>query len=75
MEATIVEIMINEINNQGTVKRLSFMETFSLKQGINKLGHKGYKSICGEMLRLYQRTCFMPIIVAYLDPVYRQRAL
>ena len=33
MGATIMAIMINEINNQDTVKRKQFMERFSLKQG------------------------------------------
>ena len=32
MGATIMAIMINEINNQDTVKRKQFMERFSLKQ-------------------------------------------
>ena len=35
IEATIMAIMINEINNQDTVKRSSYMKKFSLKQGIN----------------------------------------
>ena len=52
MEATIVAIMINEINNQDTVKSSPFIETFSLKQGINKLVHKGYKKTYGGMLQL-----------------------
>ena len=32
MKAKMGEIIINEINNQDTVKGLSFLETFSLKQ-------------------------------------------
>ena len=39
-EATIIAIIINESNNQYTVKRSSLMETFILKQGINKFGQK-----------------------------------
>ena len=42
IEATIMEIMMNEINNQNTVKRSSFMEIFFLKQGINKFVQRGY---------------------------------
>ena len=33
MGATIMSIIINEINNQDTVKRKQFMERFSLKEG------------------------------------------
>ena len=40
METTMMEILINEINNQDTVKSSSFIKIFSLKQGINKFGHK-----------------------------------
>ena len=40
-EEKIMEMMINEINNEDTVKRSLFMETFSLQQGINKFGQKG----------------------------------
>ena len=58
MEATIVEIMINLINNQDTVKMPSFIETFSFKQGINKFGWKGYKATYGEMIQIHQITCF-----------------
>ena len=54
MEATIVEIMMYKINNQDTVKRSSFMETFSLKLGINKFCQKGYKSTCGEILQIHK---------------------
>ena len=35
-----MEIMINEDNNQYTVKRSSFIEKPSLKQGIKKFGQK-----------------------------------
>ena len=51
------------------------METFSLKQGINKLGQKEYEATYGEMLQLNQITCFKPIKVVYLDPRDRKRAL
>ena len=44
MEATLMSIMINEINNQDTVKRKQFMEKFSLKQEINNFFQKGYKA-------------------------------
>ena len=44
MEATIMAIMKNESNNQYTVKRSSLMETFILKQGINKFGQKIFRA-------------------------------
>ena len=56
MEATIMAIMINEINNQDTVNMSSFMETFSLKQGMKKFIQKVYESIYGQMLQLHQGT-------------------
>ena len=42
MEAKIKAIMINEINEQETVKSSPSMETFSLKQVIEKFGQKGH---------------------------------
>ena len=58
--------MINEINNQNKVKRSSFMETFSLNQGINKFGQKLYKATYGEILQLH--------LTEYMK-VYRKRVL
>ena len=75
MEAKIMVITINEINNKYTVKRSSFMETFSLKQGIKKFGQKGYKVTYHEIIYLHQRTCFKPIKVAGLNPIDRKREL
>ena len=68
MEATIMVIIINETNNQDTAKRSSFMETFSLKQTINKFSQKGYESTYGESIQLHQRTLFKPIKEADLNP-------
>ena len=36
----MMAIMINETNKQYVVKRLSFLEKFSLKQGRDKFGQK-----------------------------------
>ena len=47
MEAKIMEIMINQINNQDTVKSSLFMETLSLKRVINKFGQKSYEATYG----------------------------
>ena len=60
--------MINEINNQDTLKRSSFMEKFSLKQGINKFGQQVYEAAYGKMLQLHQRICFITIKVAGFNP-------
>ena len=50
MEATITEIIINETNNQDTVKRSSFMRIFILKQRIRKFDQKVYEETYGEIL-------------------------
>ena len=60
MEATIMAIMINEINNQYTVKSSLSMETFSFKPVLNKSGQKGYTATYGEMLQLRQIQFFKP---------------
>ena len=65
-------MIINEINNQDTVKRSSLMTTFSLKQGIKKFGQKGFKAIHGEMLHLCQIKCFKPINIAYYNSIERK---
>ena len=75
MEAKIKAIMINEINEQDKVKSSPFMETFSLKQVIEKFGQKGYEATYGETLQLYQRTYFKPIKVAVLNPRDRKIVL
>ena len=75
MGETTMTIMINEINNQDTVNSLSFMETFSFKQGIRKFGQKRYESIYGEMLQLNQITFFKQIKVAYFNQKEREIAL
>ena len=72
MEAKIMSIIMNEINNQDTVKRSSFTETFNLKQEIMKLGQKGYEEIYGEMLHIHQIICFKPIKVADFNPRERK---
>ena len=51
------------------------METFSLKQRINKFGQKGYKATYGAMLQIHQITCFKKINVAGLDPREIKRSL
>ena len=53
-ESKTMTIMINEINNQDSVKRSSLMVTFSLKQVIKKFGQKGYEATYGEMLHIHQ---------------------
>ena len=39
-EAVVMAVFINEMNNQTTEKKKSFLETYSLKQGIKKFGGK-----------------------------------
>ena len=75
MEETIIAIMINEINNQDTVNRSSFMEKFSLKQVIKKIFRKGYEATCNEMIQIHQITCFKPIKLSFFDPIERKISL
>ena len=71
----VLAIMTNEINNQDTVERLSFMEKFSLKQVIKKFFRKGYEATCNEMIQIHQITCFKSIKSSDLNPGERKRAL
>ena len=48
-ESTITEIMINEVNNQDKLKRLSFIEN-PQKKRIYKFSQKGYEETYGEMI-------------------------
>ena len=64
----MMEIMINEINNEDTVKMSLFLETCNLKQIIQIICKIGYKATYGEMMQLNQITCFKPIKVTDSDP-------
>ena len=72
MDTTTMSIIINEINNQDTVKRSSFMEKFSLKLVINTFSQKGQEETNIEMLHIHQRTVFKPIKVSYLNPTEKK---
>ena len=63
MEEKIMSVMINKINNQNIVKSSSFIETFSLKQGITKFGQKWYKATYSEIIQIHQITFYKPIKV------------
>ena len=43
------------------IKAMSFIEMYTLKQGLKKFGEKGYESAYGEMDQLHQRNTFQPI--------------
>ena len=51
------------------------METFILKQVINKFSQKGYNTPYSEILKLHQITLFNPIKLAYLNPIEIKIAL
>ena len=74
-EAVIMAIFINEMNNQTTEIKKSFLETYSLKQGIKKFGEKGYNAAFGEMLQLHQIKCFRPVGVSEMTNWEKKRAL
>ena len=67
--------MINETNNQDTVKTSSFLEIFSLRQGINNFGQKVHEVTFGIIPQIHQITLFKPIKVADLNTRYIKRAL
>ena len=72
MEASLMVIIIDEINNQDTVNNSSFMGTFSEKQRMKKFGQKGYKETYDEIMHLRQMKCFKPTKVVYLNPIERK---
>ena len=74
-EAVVMAIFINEMNNQTTERKKSFLETYSLKQGIKKFGEKGYNAAFGEMLQLHQRKCFKPVGISEMTNREKKRAL
>ena len=75
MEGSVTIIMINEINNQYTVMRSSFIGKSSLKQGIKKFSQKVYKATYDEIIQLHQIRCFKPIKLVGLNLRERKRAV
>ena len=51
------------------------MEKFTLRQRINRIVPKGYKSTYDEMVQLHQGKCLKKIKVADLNRIKRKRAL
>ena len=74
-EATIMVIIINDINTRMSKDEHSFAETYSLKAGMRKFGEQGYNSVYQEVKQLHDRTCFNPISVTTMTQKERKRAL
>lgn len=53
----------------------SFVETYSLKKGLQRFGDKGHDAAFGEMKQLHDRKAFAPVDVSKLTFQERQRAL
>ncbi len=57
------------------VKAVSFIETFTLKQGLKKFGDKGRTSAMKEMKQLHDREVFRPIHPSKLTPSEKKKVL
>lgn len=57
------------------VQTLSFLETYSLKKGIEKFSNKGGQAAMGEMQQLHQWGCFYPLHWKDMTPRERKKAL
>jgi hypothetical protein len=67
----------NSIRNisHGKQKKYSFIETYSLKQGLKQFGQKGYDVAFGEMQQLNDRAVFAPVDVNKLTQQEKRRAM
>jgi hypothetical protein len=53
----------------------SFLQTYSLKQGLKKFGKRGEAAASKEMMQLHNRVVFTPISVKEMSPLERKRAM
>ena len=58
-----------------TMNHLNFMQTYSLKKGIEKFGTRGRVAAHKEMKQLHDRTVFVPIRIKDMEPQERKRAM
>jgi hypothetical protein len=64
------DIMVN--TNQ---KHHAFVQTFSLKKGLQKFGHKGHEAANDEMKQLIERGVFKPVDISTLSQQEKKRAM
>ena len=50
-----------------------FMQTYNLKQGINKFAEKGIAAVYKEMRQLYDRIVFEPIMVNKMTKIEEKK--
>eukprot|EP00957_Ditylum_brightwellii_P131487 10029325-Ditylum_brightwellii.AAC.1 len=53
----------------------SFIQSYSLKQGLKKFGTEGHQAVNKELLQLHNRKVFKPIHVHQLTKLEKQRAM
>jgi hypothetical protein len=76
--AQVIAKIINNINDimvNTNHKHHSFVETFSLKKGLQKFGQKGHDAASGEMMQLHDRQVFKPIDISTLTQQEKKRAM
>jgi hypothetical protein len=73
--AKVIANTINGFNNYMVTKKLSFLETYSLKRGLKQFGKRGEEAALGEMKQLHDRGVFAPVDVKSLTQQEKQRAM
>ena len=73
-DAPVMAKIIHHYNTVAKDKN-SFVETYSLKQGLKKFGTKAREAAFGEMKQLHDRKTFQPLHVADLLERERRRAM
>ena len=65
----------NKIASTNDKEAYSFIQTYSLKQGIKKFGEQGKKAASKEMKQLHDRVVFEPIAVSDLTREEHKKAM
>ena len=77
--AQLIAMTISHYNTalagMNDVQACSFLQTYSLKQGIRKFGEKGVASANKEMRQLHDRVVFEPISINEMTPLEKKRAM
>jgi len=66
----------NDVMDEMSDKEVyTFIQTYSLKQGLKKFGKKGHSAVKKELRQLHDRTVFTPIHAHQLTKLEKQRAM
>jgi hypothetical protein len=57
------------------IQTFSFLQTYSLNQGLKRFGERGRKAAHKEVQQLHDRVVFEPIHVEDMTPLERKRAM